>query len=275
MSYIKLIFKERKETLRIISISAILSISFMFMESKDLFAQSVEPPTKVEGKTAKAVSRTLDQMNADSSLPVPVLKPEQLPFRPAMDASEYKAYKDANSFSPLSRTDGDSPSIQAPATLKNVNCTGILQNGWVPPDTHGAVGHTHYLQVVNSEIRAYLKSNLAGDVAGAPCAPASLSTSLNAFMGYFTQALFDPRAVYDPQWKRFIVTAVAFPENPTTQYHFVAISKTSSPTAGWWIYKMDMNFSGYSRHRVIPSIINILENGDKFLCPSNSSSRNS
>lgn len=243
MNIISLTLKLTPRSLQTVSFT-IISFSILLLGSGYLFAQSLQSPERIEGKTSKAVSRTMDQMNADSSLPVPLLKPEQLPFRPTIDASEYQAYKDAKSFAPSSRANVDSPALAAPATLKNVNCTGLVQNGWVPPDTHGAVGNSHYLQVVNSEIRAYLKSDLLGDVGGALCSPAALSTSLNAFMGYFTQALFDPRAVYDPQWKRFVVTAVAFPENATTQFHFVAISKTSNPTSGWWIYKIDMNFGG-------------------------------
>jgi len=243
MDYSKSPFKEKKgafqkSAIRIISISAVV----LLLGSSNLFAQSMESPERTEGKVAKAVSRTVDQMTADSSLPVPAK--EKPPFRPTMDASEYQSYKEANSFSPSSRDEGDSPTLAAPATLKDVSCTGLLQNGWVPPDTHGAVSHSYYLQVVNSDIRAYLKSDLAGDVGGVACSPAVLNTSLNAFMGYFTQPLFDPRAVYDKHWKRFIVTAVAFPENATTQYHFIAISKTQNPAGGWWIYKIDMNFGG-------------------------------
>ena len=229
-----------------ISLSVAISMSLLLSSSSELFAVEAQAPERTEGEVVKAKSRSLDQMAADVSLPVPVLKPDLLPFRPAMDEDEYKAHKEGGSYSPYLRAvDSDAPAFAAPATLKNVNCTGILQNGWVPPDTHGAIGHTHYLQVVNSEIRGYSKADLAGDVGGAACAPAVLSSTLNGFMGYFTQSLFDPRVVYDPQWKRFIVTAVAFPENASTQYHFIAISKGANPvTSGWWIYKLDMNFGG-------------------------------
>jgi len=238
--------KEIVRALLGISLSVVISISLLLSSSSELFAVEAQAPERTEGEVVKAKSRSLDQMAADVSLPVPVLKPDLLPFRPAMDEDEYKAHKEGGSYSPsLRAVDSDAPALAAPATLKNVNCTGILQNGWVPPDTHGAVGHNHYIQVVNSEIRGYLKNDLLGDVGGAPCAPALISNTLNAFMGYFTQALFDPRVAYDPQWKRFIVTAVAFPENASTQYHFIAISKNSNPvTGGWWIYKVDMNFGG-------------------------------
>jgi hypothetical protein len=71
------------------------------------------------------------------------------------------------------------------------------------------------------------------------------SVSLNALMGYSTEALFDPRVQYDEEYQRWIVTADAFAESTTVQYFFVAVSKTSSATGAFWVYSTNTNgFTG-------------------------------
>jgi hypothetical protein len=59
-------------------------------------------------------------------------------------------------------------------------------------------------------------------------------------MGYATQSAFDPRVIYDTTWNRWIITADMFPESASTQYFFIAFSKTKSPTGGWWVYSLNM-----------------------------------
>jgi hypothetical protein len=67
--------------------------------------------------------------------------------------------------------------------------------------------------------------------------------SLAVFFGYFTQTLFDPRVMYDSVWNRWVVTAEAFPESSTVQYHFIAISQTSNPIGPYWIYQINVTFN--------------------------------
>lgn len=201
------------------------------------------PPTHSKASIIIApVSRSFEQMLIDDALnPVTSGTPQMAPFRSTMGDSEYQQAKQtANQAAGLpARSEASMPSSLVPATLKDVNCTGLTQSGWVPPDTHGAMGHSHYVQVVNSAIRMYDRAGITGDV-NIACGPAVKSVSLNAFVGYTTKPLFDPRVVYDPQWKRWIVTAPAFPESSTIMRHFVAVSKTSDPTLGWWIYNLNM-----------------------------------
>lgn len=181
-----------------------------------------------------AVSRTPEEMNsAEAALAVEGGAIEkEAPFRPTMDASAYKAIKSAVSSLAPRR---EAPIPLAPPILAGRNFDGVNQTtagGWRPPDTHGAVGRTHFVEVTNSHIDVYNKSDTVN----------VMSVSLNSFFGYTAQAIFDPRAVFDSTWNRYVVYAEAFPESTTTQYIFIAISKTGNPTGAWWIYWININF---------------------------------
>ena len=89
--------------------------------------------------------------------------------------------------------------------------------GLRPPDTHGAVGTTHFVQVTNSHIDMWTRQNTA-------TLPLAKSVTLATFFGYTTETLFDPRVVYDSTWNRWIVTADAFAESSTVQRFFIAVS---------------------------------------------------
>src|SRR5262249_28246135 len=61
---------------------------------------------------------------------------------------------------------------------------------------------------------------------------------------FYTQQLFtDPRVVYDTIWNRWVVTEVAFPENPTTMIGFVAASQSADCTAGFYVYSVNLPLS--------------------------------
>lgn len=113
--------------------------------------------------------------------------------------------------------------------------------GVVPPDPHGAVGPSHFVQVNNTMITVRTKSYDPSTGLPTPC----INTSLNAFFGVplasFSDLLFDPRAEWDPYWNRYIVHATRFPHSTDTAVlaHF-AVSKTSSPCGGWWVYTLSV-----------------------------------
>src|SRR5205823_2687818 len=106
-------------------------------------------------------------------------------------------------------------------------------DGLRPPDTHGAVGKTHFVEVTNSHIRMYNKAT-----------PPALvkNVSLATFFGYTTEVIFDPRVVYDSVWNRWIVTAEAFQESNTVQRFFIGISKTANPAGAFFIYSVNVTF---------------------------------
>ena len=100
-----------------------------------------------------------------------------------------------------------------------------------PPDTPGAVGTSHVLTMLNTEVRV---QNRDGTDTG------GFRTSLrlwwtNSITGPF-QRVFDPRVLYDPYNHRWIATA--FLDQVTTNSALViAVSRTSDPTTvgtnGW------------------------------------------
>jgi hypothetical protein len=167
-------------------------------------------------------------------------KNRQKPFLPMIDAAEYAAYKNrARTKAPYPflgtrETAGRIAPGQplAPATVASDFEGGTDVDPESPPDTHGAVGSQEFVEVTNSHIDIFSKS--------VPTTRTNIS--LAAFFGYFTQALFDSRVVYDSTWNRWIVTSEAFPESPTVQYHFVAISTTSSATGSFFIYQLNVAF---------------------------------
>jgi hypothetical protein len=62
------------------------------------------------------------------------------------------------------------------------------------------------------------------------------NVSLNTFFSYGAQSMFDPRVVYDPQWKRFVAEADAFEESTAVQVFGLSVTKGSSPTGATWNY---------------------------------------
>ena len=85
---------------------------------------------------------------------------------------------------PASAYDGPS----APATALNFPALGD-NNSSIPPDTHGAVGPTKVMTVLNTQVQVF-------DRLGTPVGPAQ---SLGAFWtGAATAGVFDPRAHFDP-----------------------------------------------------------------------------
>ncbi len=113
-----------------------------------------------------------------------------------------------------------------------------LQNwgaGW-PPDTHGDVGPTHYIQAVNTSIGIFNKST------GARLAAFTFDNFFIAAGGSGACATLnygDPIVIYDQISGRWIITDFAFAGSGTTPpyYECVAVSKTADPVSGgWWLY---------------------------------------
>ena len=162
----------------------------------------------------------------------------KIPFRPTMSQIDYKAAKAAAAEKDVEvyRPDTETLNVPlAPPNLKGININGVNEieaGGGRPPDTHGAVGLDYFVEVTNSHVDIYQKSD----------GTRVKSVSLASFFGYINQTLFDPRCVYDSTEDRWIISAEAFQESATVQRHFVAISKTSDPLGSFFIYSGDVNF---------------------------------
>ncbi len=147
--------------------------------------------------------RTPEAMDADDAALKTIGKTIEIPvipFRPTMSMDDYKAAKAAaNASIAIDRQDEMPASgIFAPPSYVGPDIEGVNgteAGGWRPPDTHGAVGPDHFVEITNSHYDVYRKSDGAR----------VKSVSLASFFGYTTRPLFDPRCVYDSAEGRWIV----------------------------------------------------------------------
>ncbi len=210
---------------------ATLIFSVQPLNAKDLNKEGII-------KVKRSHLRTPEEMDASEA----ILRPKgtipqaiKIPFRPALNKFEYKAEKTAaTSIREPSHVEEDTKNTTAPS-LKEINIEGVNQNeagGARPPDTHGAVGIDHFVELTNQNVDIYEKST----------GNRVRSISLASFFGYTEKDLFDPRCVYDHMRNRWIITAEAFPETSTVQYQFIAVSKTADPLGSFYIYSIDVNY---------------------------------
>jgi len=103
--------------------------------------------------------------------------------------------------------------------------------GW-PPDTHGDIGPTHYIQTVNTSIGIYTRTGT----------PVSTFTFNTLFSGTGTPCdasnTGDPITLYDDVSDRWILTDFAWTDFVNGPYYqCIAVSKTGDPVSGgWWLY---------------------------------------
>jgi hypothetical protein len=186
-----------------------------------------------------AAVRTVDEMLAAEGA-AGVSQGVTIPFRSTMGDAEYQQAKAMAGAAGVIGPRGARPNIfvaaAAPPQLL-LDGEGVNQStagNFIPPDTHGAVGLTQFVEVTNTHLDVYEKADLA---------TRDLSISLNSFFGYAVN-LSDPRAVYDSTWNRWVITVEAFPESPTVQLHLLAISQGPDATGPYFMYRINMNLLG-------------------------------
>ena len=105
-------------------------------------------------------------------------------------------------------------------------------SGFFPPDTMGAIGPDHFVELLNGRYAAYLKDS------GALIQASSLDTFwLNAGVNPAGSFAFDPRVLYDTDSGRWFAVSVDAPGSPNN--FLVAVSATSDPTDGWTGFQID------------------------------------
>jgi len=104
------------------------------------------------------------------------------------------------------------------------------QTGFIPPDTMGAVGANHVVELINGRFAAY-------DRAGNLQSSSTLDQFWTAAGVSPVSFSFDPRISYDTDSNRWIAAAV---DNGRAANNFlVGVSDTDDPTAGWSAYSVD------------------------------------
>ncbi len=98
---------------------------------------------------------------------------------------------------------------------------GNTYSGWYPPDTMGAVGPNHCVEMINGAFTVYNKTGTLIQ-----------SKSLNSFWsGYYSGYTFDPRIVYDKYAGRWYAISA---DNPGKANNILfAYTDGSDPTGTW------------------------------------------
>jgi hypothetical protein len=130
-----------------------------------------------------------------------------------------------------------------------------------PPDTNGAAGPNHYVQIVNSDFAIFNKS---GTVLYGPVAINTLWSGFGG--GCATNNDGDPLVSYDILADRFIISQFSVSTTPFLEC--VAVSQTSDPTGAYYRYSFsygNSDFPDYPKMGVWPDAYymsyNIFGNG--------------
>lgn len=126
------------------------------------------------------------------------------------------------------------PPLDGPSALSaDISFDGVNnRNGVLPPDTVGAIGVSHYVQMTNLSFAIY---NRDGTIA---YGPANNNTLWGALGGpCATENDGDPIVLYDKVAHRWLMSQFALPNFPNGPfYQCIAISQTEDPTGGWHLY---------------------------------------
>lgn len=201
--------------------------------------QAIAPTTKLE--VVAGTIRTPQQMHAaEAAFGGAPSKTTPIPFRPTV--ANYQALKQAAAARAPAGGRGSTavapnrPVLTKPTLFTNKDGTNeTTGGGFYPPDAEGAIGASQFVEIINSHIEVYNKAAPNGRVS---------SLSLASFFNYNTEALFDPRVLYDPLWNRWVVYAEAFAESTTVQRIFFAISTTSAANGSYCIYNVNVDIFG-------------------------------
>jgi len=119
------------------------------------------------------------------------------------------------------------------------------QPGVTPPDSTGAIGPSSYIEIVNSQIAIWSRTNLSSMVA---------SAGLDVFTGGVQTC--DPQIKYDPQSGRWFYSALRCDGTPDQNELYVGWSKQSNPAG--------LTSSDWCNYAVATSPVTSLDDYDKL-----------
>ena len=122
-------------------------------------------------------------------------------------------------------------SVPTVAIGMNFGGADIFDSGFIPPDTMGAIGPNHFVELINGRYAAFDRTN-GLEVQG---------TSLEQFWvnaGANPNFAFDPRVLYDAPSGRWFACSGNDPGGATSSI-LVAVSNSSDPTLGWTGFNVD------------------------------------
>jgi len=204
----------------------------------DSFA-TVGPAAYLALPPATRIVAVGDNSRNDATAP-----PQQVPFFPSMDQSVYdtlKAEAEAEATpAPNASQLSDAPADPTDALSLVKNFEGVNQtlafgpgSGFFPPDTHGAISTTQFVEIVNTALVVYDRDSGA----------VLKRVPLNQLFGYPVppgQFIFDPRVAYDRAADRFVITGDAFAEAPDVQFFFIGVSETPDATGAFVVQRVNV-----------------------------------
>jgi hypothetical protein len=136
--------------------------------------------------------------------------------------------------------------------------------GCYPPDTNGAAGQNHYVQVVNAQFAAWTKTGTQ------VVPPTNINTLFPAAPHCGVLNRGDPVVVYDQFAQRFVISQFAFNGTGGTPPYWecTAVSATSDPTGAWCGYEFEVSptkFNDYPKIGVWPSQQSYTMTANQFL----------
>ena len=189
------------------------------------------------------------------TLPVIQVKADQPPEEVNPPRHEGVVDQDGNRFGtttpkvddPLAGRRG--PGTRTPSPDQSFEGIGNIQ-GVLPPDTEGAVGPNHYVQVVNDSFAIYDKS---GNLLAGPVATNSLWSGFGGPCE--TDNSGDAIFLYDQEADRFVLSQFAVASNH--QSVCFAVSQTADPTGSYYLYEVvTPRFPDYYKVGVWPDASN-------------------
>jgi len=110
-----------------------------------------------------------------------------------------------------------------------------VDSGFIPPDSNGAVGPDHFVELINGRYSVYRKTDgvrVQTSTLNQFWSDASVPPQVN-------RGAFDPRIVFDHASKRWFASS-----GQRTSNVLLGVSKSSDPTAGWTGFSIDLPVKG-------------------------------
>ncbi len=134
----------------------------------------------------------------------------------------------------------DVPAVRSFDGLSALDDAATISAVYAPPDTDGAVGPDHYIQMVNSIYAIYDKDT--GAILGGPYANNALWVSAATGDACEAQNDGDPVVLYDQLADRWLISQFALPNFPDGPfYECIAVSSSGDPLGVWYLYTFQIS----------------------------------
>jgi hypothetical protein len=200
-------------------------------------------PETIEAPFSK---ETINEIKKQGSMGSEVIRePRVIPFHKQLPPKELKEEplpepkKPNTGPKPQSRLIYEYPQSRAPALSNNFSGLGDTGTN-IPPDTMGAAGPSHLMEILNDRVGFFNKST--GQLLSSVTLQ-SFWSSLGTATGQPANYPFDPKVIYDQYNGRFITVTLGGTASPNS-WIMLGVSATSDPTGTWYKWAIDADVEG-------------------------------